>query len=228
MKFKKGFSSIISIILVISMFAILTSCSKAPADNFVEYTDPNNGVSFTYNSGYILSTDNEEVVTEIKSFSEDFYNEVIEDKDTCIAVYPDTQYYIIKDKKNKIDFTSSTFYYLDAGKIFADIKQSDIDDYQYQALTTNLEQQAELDGSVATADTTNKFLTFGENEYLHTKINTTADDGDMVYEQFLLQLDNNDVICFILNCHASEYDNAYKNVTKVLESVHIPQVVNIN
>lgn len=221
-KSRKRFSRILSIILVISIFTILTSCSSKLEDNFVEYVDPNNGVSYTYNSTYLLSVDDEEASTQMKDFDVELYDDAKADKDVYSAAYADTQYYIIRNSSNKIDFSCPTFYYLDAGQIFGDIKQSDISDVQYQSLVSNFKQQMVLNGTIADEDDVrNKTLTFGENEYLHIKLNLRSGGDKSVFETFLLQLDNGDVITFVINCYEAEYDNAYANATKVLETVKV-------
>lgn len=220
MKTKKVISKVVSIILVISMFTLLTACGgETLTDNFVEYTDPNNGVSYSYNSAYLLSTGDEEVVAKLQDVSTDFYNSVKADNDIYTGYYPDAQYYIIRNAENKIDYSCPSFYYLDAGKMFGDMKMSELSDDIYLQLVGNIKQQLVMNGNIADADTTNKYLTFGENEFLHVKMNFRAGDNKMVYEQFLYQLENGNVINFVLACYDSEYENAYAQVSKVLESV---------
>lgn len=222
MKSKKVISKVVSIILVISMFTLLTACGeKTITDNFVEYTDPNNGVSYTYNSAYLLSTGDEEAMTEFKDFSTDFYESVKADNEIYKGYYPDTQYYVVRNAENKIDYSCSTFYFLDAGKMFGDIKMSELSDSVYSKLVENIKMQLTVNGNIADPDTSNKYLTFGENEFLHVKINFRSGDNKMVYEQFLLQLDNGNVVNFVLNCYEDEYENAYAQVSKVLESVKV-------
>lgn len=218
MKFKNA----LLIILTMSIFTIFTSCSKPINDNFIEYVDSNNNVSYSYNGSYILSTDNEENVAEIKDFNTKLYDSIEAHKATYTSVYPDTQYYIIRNMKNKIDYSCAIFYYVDAGKILGDKKQSELSDSEYKTIENNFTTQMALKGSIVEKnDVTDKFIKIGDNDYLHFKLNFKSGGNKMIYEEFLLQLDNGNVLEFSLTCYDSEYENSYAQVVKVLESVKI-------
>lgn len=216
MKTKRILSTGISLILISFMLVNITSCkSKEPLpDNLVEYTDPKNRFSYTYNSSYLLDFDDPTVVAELEKTNKKQLNK-LQDQ---ITNDPDLQivekFYLLRNSNNKISVDSSSLFYYENNDAFDEnVYQMSDDLYnQYLSLLTTLTDESVVNGSAA------KYVTFGNNTFLHAIVYSEMNYKNLVTEQFIFQLKNGDVGFFTLNCNEDLYDSAYKETAKLLES----------
>lgn len=235
MKRKKIISSAISFVLLFSMASTFTSCSDKKnnsdvlintdevieplPDKFVDYTDPNNGVSYTYNNAYLLSFDNETDVQEIKDFNTDFYNQVFKNRRPYTNIYADSQYYLTRTKKNEINSSSGSFIYTVDRLSDSDINIYEVSDEDYQIYSDNYKNELASSYKEVSEATSDKYVTYGENQYLHFKYTYDIFGMTNVYEEFSFQLDDGTICQFILYCSEGQYDFTFEYVKEVLESM---------
>lgn len=239
MKRKKVLSTVISCVLLLSMSAVFTACGdnestsqtetttetkdeieKLP-DNFVDYTDSTSGISYTYNNAYVMSFDNADDVEEMKSYNIDYYNQMLGDRTTYVNRYPDAQYYRIRTKKNEFNDSSSIFVYSVDGKTLDDRLMSEISDEDYKIFSNSIKTQLESALGEVEEDTSEKYLTFGDNQYMHVKFTFDMIGRPYIYEQFLFQLDDGTVAKFVFQAYESQYDFAFEQVSQILESMKL-------
>lgn len=237
MKRKKILASAVSFILLFSIITTLTACSnndKEPEvifktedeieplpDNFVDYTDATNGVSYTYNNAYVMSFGNDSDLQEIKDYNTDFYNQLYKDRRSYVARYEDARYYPIRTNKNEFNSNSSTFIYTVDTSVDADINISEISDEDYELFSNNIKSHLESSMGDVESDTSQKYLTFGANEYLHFKYTFDMIGRPYIYEEFVFQLEDGTVCEFIFHAYESQYDFAFEQVSKILESMKV-------
>lgn len=224
MKGKKFFKSAISLVLLFSIITTFTACSEKAVeplpDNMVEYADPDNGVSYSYNNSYVLSVDSPVDSKELRDYSEPAYNQTYQEKTKYSFTYKNCQYYIFKNEKNKLSEQSGNLLYTVDGKTLGKLKMSELDDEMYNSFVQSLQSQMEASSdSEVIADTSEKFVTYGENEFLHIKFSLTLGEEPYIYEQFLFQLEDGNVAKFALTSCESEYDFALSQTAKTLESL---------
>lgn len=223
MKKRNFLSNAISLILIFSMCVAFTSCSESVpeplADNFVEYVDPTNGVSYTYNNAYVLSLDNPADAVEIGDYSSEFYTAIFKDRSMYLINYPNAQYYLMRNEKNKIESTNATFVYTIDGRTLRTLKMNELTEEDYKTFSNSIRAQLEKSlGTTVTDDTTNQFVTFGDNQYMHVKCTFSLDETPYVYEQFLFQLEDGNVGKFVYYTTEGQYDFGYTYAVQVLES----------
>lgn len=249
MKRKQIISSAISFVLLLSMTATFTACgdNKDEAtvettevatdevadeakdeislidENLVDYKDPSNGVSYTYDSSYILSVDDEVNKKEISDGigDEDFANQLAERKNAMKAIYENVQYYLIRNEKNELRKTNATLCYIVDDQYLESKNIAEISDEDYQFFSDTMEETANLLGENVQVLSSEKYITFGENEYMHLKYSFEMKNQPFVYEQFIFQAENGDIAKFILTASKDDYDFAFSQVTKTLESLII-------
>lgn len=220
MKIKKYISKAVPLSLIIVIFIIIAFY----LNDFVEYTDPENGISYKYDSYYFLSSDDPKAIRQIRSDCNEYYStyKVIFDKQAkYVDVYPYAQYYCIRTLQNELDIYDTYFAYFVPGKIFGDTKQENLTDSEYDELSNHIELMQEKNFKSVIADKIDKTLTFGDNEYVNFKFYVRDDDHypyRFIYQYFLLQLDDGNVVEFVLCSREDTYDDTYTQVSEVLAS----------
>lgn len=217
---------IIRIIAVVLARVTMSTSIFAPKqlnDEFVEYYDKSNGVSYTYNSTYVMSTSDPEIMKEIEDYSSKIYEQVKSAKDNVLSKDENAQYYVFRNSNNKVDHRGNDMAYSHYPDKYKDINLYEITDYEYEM---GIIKQGEIIESKTrkynvVSSTSEKFVTYGDNKYLYIRLVINEPGNPYTMEQYYLQLKNGETVMFSVVWEDESFTGVHKYFDQVLESVKI-------
>lgn len=217
---------IIRVIGVILASATMSTSIFAPKkldDKFVEYYDESSRVSYGYNSTYVMSTGNLEIMEEIENYSAEIYERIKIARDNVLEGDENAQYYVFRNSNNKVDHRGNEMAYIHYGDEYKDVNLYEITDRQYEA---DIIKQGEIIESKTrkynvVSSSSEKYVTYGDNKYLYIRLVPNEPGNPFTIEQYYLQLKNGDTVMFSVSWDRQSFAGVHKYFDQILESVKV-------